>query len=75
MDNLLEVDLFPNVWCNFSCSGNPHQICGGKGSFFSLFDVGKIFLALVGSEYQTLLVFGLVLCLMATMNGGKKTEF
>ena len=41
LDDLLEVDLVPNVWCNFSCSGNPHQICGGNGSILSFFDVGK----------------------------------
>ncbi len=40
-DDLINVTLSPNSWCNFSCPGNPTQTCGGNGSALSLFDTSK----------------------------------
>ena len=41
MDDGESFNLVPNSWCNFTCPGNPNQLCGGNGTLASLYDVGK----------------------------------
>ena len=39
--DLYSVSIVPNAWRDFTCSGNPNQLCGGMGNVTSLYTVGK----------------------------------
>ncbi len=39
--NQSQISLVPSVWCNFTCPGNPNQLCGGNGTLASLYITGS----------------------------------